>query len=506
MKLWESEAWIRSVTETAVDAIIVMDEWGCIEYFNRSAERMFGYSSDESLGQDISMLMPSPHRERHASYVSSYLRTGEKKIIGIGREVLAIRKDGQTIPIHLAVSEVDFEGRRLFTGIIRDISDQTRMHAEKDRLVQQLDQRNKTITCLYRVGELFRNRDLNDDVFRSAAEHLEAAFSYPEIARARFTLDDNVHAAQPFAPSQWRATADILVEGRTRGWVEVFYLEERSPHGDGPFLEEEHDLIGAVAGALSEVLERREAEAKVFQASKLASIGELAAGVAHEINNPVNGIINCADILLSGAEESSQTHKFGRLIRSEADRIAAIVRSLLTFSSQDEEYLAPARVCDIVEAVLSLCRTKLSKASIELTVDVPESLPVIQCQSERMQQVIMNLIINAMHALDERHPKPSPDKTLSICAVYDPDTDAEALMLTVEDRGSGIPVTHRERIFDPFFTTKGRDRGTGLGLSVSSGIVQSHGGSISVESRKNEFTRIHVRLPLDPRKVERTHE
>jgi signal transduction histidine kinase len=248
---------------------------------------------------------------------------------------------------------------------------------------------------------------------------------------------------------------------------------------------------------LGVTIERRDAETKVLQASKLASIGELAAGVGHEINNPVNGIINCADILLETLEGGSKNHQFAELVRSEADRIAKIVRNLLTFSRQDRERHSPARLCDVVEAVLSLSRKKIAKSHVELTVNVPEDLPKLKCRSEQLQQVFMNLIINALHSLDDKYPQDNAKKKLNIIGRRIEFDGEPWIRLTIEDFGGGISPVHMERLFDPFFTTKGRDRGTGLGLSVSDGIVKDHGGHISVDSELGQYARFHVDMPLD---------
>lgn len=243
--------------------------------------------------------------------------------------------------------------------------------------------------------------------------------------------------------------------------------------------------------------ERRYAEAQVIQASKLASVGELAGGVAHEINNPINGIMNCADILMSSVREGTRERQYVELIRSEADRVAIIVRNLLTFSRQEREEHSQARLTDIVNVVLSLSGKSIAKAHIDLTVDVPEDLPKVRCRSERIQQVLMNLIINALHALEERYPGADPNKKLFIRGAVVSLFGRRHMRLTVEDYGTGIDPTHIDRLFDPFFTTKGRDKGTGLGLSVSDGIVKEHGGTLSVESEFGNFTRFHVDLPLD---------
>jgi PAS domain S-box-containing protein len=493
----DDEVWTRAIVENAIDGIVTITEEGVIQYFNLSAEHMFGYKASEVTGRNVSMLMPSPYRENHDRYIRRFLETGQARVIGVVRETVARRKDGSLFPIDLSVSEVRVDGQRLFAGIVHDTTKRKQNQEEKDLLLQHLNKRNIEITCLYRVNESIRSREMLSEIFHDVAKLIRPACLYPEIARSRVRFDAEVFIDEPFEETEWRLGADIVVAGRKRGTVEVFYVKPRPALDEGPFLKEERDLINGIASALGETVERREAQVKVIHASKLASIGELAAGVGHEINNPVNGIMNCADILLKQFPAGSKNYQFAELVRSEAERIAKIVRNLLTFSRQEKERHSPARLCDIVETVLSLSRKKIMKSHIDLSVDVPETLPKIKCRSEQLQQVLMNLIINSLHALDEKYPGAHPNKVLSIRAVPVEYGDRKYLRLSVEDNGCGIKPSNLDRLFDPFFTTKGRDKGTGLGLSVSDGIVREHGGQITVESEEGKYARFLVDLPLD---------
>ena len=497
LRLWESNAWVRGVVEAAVDGIITISEDGIIHYMNPAALRMFGYTSEEILGRDVSLLMPLPDAERHHEYVQNYLRTRRPRIIGIGREIVGKRKDGSLFPLYIAVSEVFVDGKTLFTGILRDISEEKAAREQMRRLLDELQERNKKMMCLYRVGQLLRTDALEARVFEQVIEFVAEACARPDDARVRIVFDDTVYQKRSFSETPCHLSAPIIVNGRERGRILVWYMCDWVTQDNMHLWEEDQHLLEAVARTLGEFVERREAEAQIIQASKLASIGELAAGVSHEINNPVNGIINCADILLQRLPKESKEHQFAALIRAEADRIALIVRNLLTFSRQEREQHSPARLCDIVEAVLSLSRKKMAKSNIVLEVSVPETLPKIKCRSERIQQVLMNLLINAIHALDEKYPSKDPDKILRIYAEPRSEDGKEYLVLTVEDHGTGIAPAHRRRLFDPFFTTKGRDKGTGLGLSVSDGIIKDHGGKITFDTEWGKYTKFHVYLPLD---------
>jgi PAS domain S-box-containing protein len=494
--LTETERWTLAAIETAVEGIATINERGIIEYVNPAIERLFGYTRDEVLGRNVKMLMPSPYQDEHDAYIGRYLNTGERRIIGIGREVTGRRKDGTVFPMHLAVSEVLLGDRRLFTGFLYDISDRKRHEERQTQLLQEINKRNREINCLYRIGEALRTNEPSFETFRRAAQILSTALSSPFFSGARVTIDDAFYDSDRCQESPWSLRADIVAADRTRGTVQAFALEEEALRGDA--LKSERSLIEGVATVLSEAIERTEAQAKVIHASKLASIGELAAGVGHEINNPVNGIINCADIILKETAPGTNVYKFAGLIRSEADRIATIVHNLLTFSRQEKQQHSLAAFADIVETVLSLCHKKLDKSHIHLEVDVPADLPRLYCRSEQLQQVLMNLIINGMHALDEKYPDAHPDKTLRIQARVHATGARPGVRITIEDHGTGISDAHRQRMYDPFFTTKGRDKGTGLGLSISDGIVKAHGGAIECETQLGRFTRFHVDLPLRP--------
>jgi PAS domain S-box-containing protein len=266
-----------------------------------------------------------------------------------------------------------------------------------------------------------------------------------------------------------------------------------------------------------DITREQELKAKLQQAQKLEAVGTLAGGVAHEINNPIMGIMNYADLIGDRAPKDSQTAEYAGEIKRETERVATIVKNLLGFARQDKQSRSPARMCDIVEATLSLIRTVMRHDQITLAVDVPEDLPMIKCRSQQIQQVVMNLITNARDALNTRYPGFDEDKKIRISAEVvrhpssvvshqlpekaTPITDHRSLItdtirLTVEDHGCGIPEAIRQRIFDPFFTTKPRDKGTGLGLSISHGIVKDHGGALSVESEPRQWTRFYVDLPI----------
>jgi PAS domain S-box-containing protein len=243
--------------------------------------------------------------------------------------------------------------------------------------------------------------------------------------------------------------------------------------------------------------ERAAMEAQLRQHQKLESIGTLASGVAHEINNPINGVMNYAQLILDKAEPGSPTAEFAKEIIHETERVATIVHSLLQFSRHEKQAHSPARITEIIEQTLSLIRTVLRHDQITLRADVAADLPTIKCRSQQIQQVLMNLLTNARDALNEKHPGHHDDKLIEVTCQPFTKEDRNWIRVTVEDHGPGLPAAVWERIFDPFFTTKPRDKGTGLGLSISRGIVKDHHGELWFETEPGCWTRFHMDLPVD---------
>jgi len=267
-----------------------------------------------------------------------------------------------------------------------------------------------------------------------------------------------------------------------------------------------HDDEGRIVGTLSsglDITDQRKAEedrlameAHLRQTQKLESIGTLASGVAHEINSPLMGIINYAD-LISDEVEDDTVKEYSQVIMKEGDRIAKIVSNLLSFSRQDKETHSPADIKDIIDSSLSLVGSVLRKSQITVELDIPDDLPRVKCRSQQIQQVVINLFTNAHDALNERYPEYDENKLIRITALPFEKGGEDWIRTTIEDHGIGIAEDVVNRIFDPFFTTKPRDRGTGLGLSVSFGIVKEHHGELTVESVPGEYTLFRMDLLIN---------
>ncbi len=240
--------------------------------------------------------------------------------------------------------------------------------------------------------------------------------------------------------------------------------------------------------------EREEMQHQLYQSSKLASIGELSAGVAHEINNPLNGIINFAQLLKD--EERPRTEFEQQMIDGiidEGQRIARIVRGLLTFASADTQELRQVRFADSIETSIALFGRQFEKDGIKVEIDLEPELPLVRADSSRLRQVVVNLISNAYHALKAK-PFDSQQQKLFRITARRAGKDGQTVRVEFYDNGIGIKRQDLSKVFDPFFTTRRETGGTGLGLSVSFGIIRDFGGSINVESEEGKFTRFIIEL------------
>ena len=237
-------------------------------------------------------------------------------------------------------------------------------------------------------------------------------------------------------------------------------------------------------------------QTETMRAGHLASIGELAAGVAHEINNPVNSIINFAQIMIDEVKKGeSTTDEIPARIIKEGDRVASIVRSLLSFARENKKEKRPIVVREVIDEVLALTETQILKDGINLTIDFPEELHKTLADFQQIEQIFLNILNNARYALNQRYPNAHPKKNLIIHGIAETEDDTLYLAITFIDYGTGIPSSILDKIYNPFFSTKPSGIGTGLGLAISHGIITDHGGKLVLESKYGDYTKVTVMLP-----------
>ena len=310
------------------------------------------------------------------------------------------------------------------------------------------------------------------------------------------------------ASGEGHRTDDLarLLEGRDEGEAEL--VVERADGATRPvsvsfntLATEKERLIIFIIRDLSASkqleAEREQMQQQLFQTAKLASLGELSAGVAHEINNPLNGVINFAQLLKDeGSERTDFEREMIDGIIEEGERIAGIVRGLLTFARHDEQQIGRVSFAESVTSSLALFGRQFEKDGIRVETDVPEDLPMLRADRSRLRQVVLNMVSNGHHALKSKRGDPAV-KLFRIGARRVERGGREFVRAEFYDNGVGIRREDLERVFDPFFTTRRDSGGTGLGLSLSFGIVHDYGGTIRAESETGEFARFIIELPAD---------
>lgn len=241
--------------------------------------------------------------------------------------------------------------------------------------------------------------------------------------------------------------------------------------------------------------EIKELSFKLNQQQRLKAIGTLAGGIAHEINNPINGIINYSQLVLDTTDGSDEISDYMKEIIYESNRIAGIVKNLLDFSYIEKYVMKRENIREIINKTTSLISTVLMKDHISLKLDLTENVSDVMCHRQSIQQVLMNLFINARNTLNEKYPKYHENKTIIVSCREISHDSIQYVRITIEDHGNGIDEKSQDELFKPYFTFDKVEKGIGLGLPMSYVIVMEHHGHLSYETKKGEFTRIFIDLP-----------
>ena len=356
-----------------------------------------------------------------------------------------------------------------------------------------LIERVKELTCLYGMAQITSQPDMAlEEIIQGIVELLPPAWQYPEISCARIILDGISYTTQDFHECLQNQMAEIIVGGMPRGVIEVVYLEKRPDLDEGPFLKEERNLINAVARQVALVIERKQAEKdklklhnQLLHADRLATIGMLAAGVAHELNEPLGNILGFAQLAKKcpGLPESAG-HDIGK-IETASLHAREIIQKLLVFARQSQPHKTQVNLNQVVQDGLYFFEARCAKEGIELIRQLSPELPEIIADPGQLNQLLVNLVVNALQSMPGTG-KITVQTRFSNNNVY----------LIVKVTGTGMSKEVLDKIFIPFFTTKDVGHGTGLGLPVVYGIVTAHGGTIDVKSEPGCGTQFEIQLPL----------
>jgi signal transduction histidine kinase len=356
----------------------------------------------------------------------------------------------------------------------------------------ELRERVKELMCLYGIAKIVEQDGLSlAEILRGIVKLLPPAWLYPNIASARIFLDDQIYATPGYREGGHKQSAGILVNGLPRGTVEVAYAEEKPELDEGPFLKEERNLIDAVAREIALIIEHTQTEAdkdrlqeQLRHADRLATIGQLSAGVAHELNEPIGSILGFAQLLKKEGNLNNQAkNDIDKILRASL-HAREVIKKLMIFARQMPPQKSRINLNQIVEESFYFLESRCAKEGIEVSRQLSADLPDVKADPSQMAQILVNTVVNAIQAMPE-------GGRLTV------KTEASGghVHLIIEDTGTGMDKTVQRQIFQPFFTTKDVGKGTGLGLSVVYGIVTSHGGTIGVESEVGQGTKVNIELP-----------
>ncbi len=358
----------------------------------------------------------------------------------------------------------------------------------------KLKERVKELTCLYKVVQMATQSDSPiDELLQGIAELLPAGWQYPEITAGRVTLDDRSFTSDGFRKTPYTQSAPIQFNGEKIGHIEVCYLEERPQLYEGPFLKEERNLIDALGREVSSIferyqsrLEKAELEEQLRHTDRLATLGQMAAGVAHELNEPLGNVLGFAQLAEKEPNlPESVKDDLGKIVDA-CLHSRKIISKLKYFARQMPSQRIETNLNEIILERLLFIESRCAKYGIDIVRDLDPDPPGIHADPSQLHQVLINLMVNAVQAM--------PDGgVLTLRTAH----DENRVKLTISDTGIGIDEEVLSKIFLPFFSTKDADHGTGLGLSVVDDIVKSHGGEIIAKSRIGRGTSFMVYFPLE---------
>jgi two-component system NtrC family sensor kinase len=462
---------LSSVTRQVTDAIIVTDPHFKISYMNKAARDLFGYSVEESLGMDLKALDAKPLPSETLQKLKDALNTGRPWNGVLPKR----RKDGSSFCCDCHCSPMYDEKGRLSSHIIvhRDITEQIEI-----------------------VAKLKAHKQLIENIINSMPEGVLVVDSSDQIILVNESFRNIFHTGRRVIEN--RQLRDII---RVQQLFELYTLIKMGNTADNSLefrykVRNVEKILTSVIIKMdgertllifSDVSREREEDDKLYLMDRLASLGEMAAGLAHELNNPLTGILTLSQLLVNTDLPEQQKEDL-QCVYDEAKRAASIVKNVLLFTRNKSYENGKSSPNEVVTELLRLREHEQKSNNIEVVTDLQEDLPEILLDKYQLQQVILNIILNAEAAIEEAN-RPG------ILTITTERVNSHVNII-LSDNGCGIKKHVLPRIFDPFFTTKDIGKGTGLGLSICYGIIVKHGGKISVKTRVGKGTTFTIRMPV----------
>lgn len=491
-----SESRFRTVFQTNPDVVLISRiDNGVIVDVNECCTKVSGYSRDEIIGRTSLEIGLWVNLEDRARFIAALHESGYVE----NMEMVFRVKDGRKRTGLTSARTLMLNYELCVLTVIRDITAmkdaETRL-ARSESHLQSMTMQFKGLLEAIPDQIMVLDRDMKMVWLNRSSD--QARFSYEKAARIpchetpevecgpasgnREPLCDSCPVKKIFASGRTEESQVSLADGRTL-YFRAF-----------PIFDKQGEVVNVIE-IVQDISESLRQRAQNMRTGQLAALGELAAGVAHEINNPINGVINYAQLILNKAAAESREEELSKRIIRESERVATIVRELLYFSREEGQQVEKITVLEALKESLALAKNQMDKEGVSLQIQLPDDLPMINSRSHQIQRLFLNLISNARYALSEKYPGPDPNKILLIKGEQIEQDSQPFVSITFRDQGTGIPADLIERVLNPFVTTKAAGVGTGLGLSISHEIVQKHGGELSISSREGEFTEVRITLP-----------
>jgi len=479
------------LTSIAADGMVVIDEKGNVLLYNEACRKLFQYAPEEVLSHNVNILMPEPYRSEHDGYIARYRKTGDARIIGIGREVRGRRRDGTEFPMYLSVGEGTIGGKRVFVGIVHDLSairKEEERRAESDRQLAQIVESSDDAIISKTLDGIVQT-------WNAGAERIFGYTASEMVGRSIFAI---------VPPERHQEEQDILA--RINAGESIHHYETTRIRKDGQeiaislSISPVRDTSGNVIGASKisrDITEQRRAEerestlqSELAHVSRVSAVGQLSSALAHELNQPLTAIMNYASAAKMRLAENPQNEKTVMLLDraiGQAERAGAIIQRLRAFLEKREPQRARQDLNTVLQEAIALGFVGSIDEGVKLVLDLASDLPSVQVDRIQIQQVLVNLIRNATEAM-----RNSSIRELVISSYR---AGLHLVEISVADTGPGVSNAVADQLFEAFVTTK--EKGMGVGLSICRTIVEAHGGRISTVPNLPNGTIFKVQLPVN---------
>ena len=494
-ELKDSEARKAAILESALDCIVTINYDGCITEFNPAAERTFGYRRHEVVGKKLAdVIIPPSLREQHHRGFARFLATGEARMLGRRVEMTALRADGSEFPVELAIARIPLDGPPAFTGYLRDITERKLSEEKLRRSEAYLAEAQKvSLTGSFGWSVSTDEHFWSEETFR--------IFEYEVSTKITLQLIlDRVHPQDiPIVKQAMALAADgkdfdcecrLVMPG---GPVKHVHIVAHASSGK-PGIRE---FVGAVMDITATRRAEdalRQGQADLAHVSRMTTLGELTASIAHEVNQPLGSVINnanaCLRLLPKGDPQLHEVREALAEIIEGADRAGAVIARVRELSRKMPCERTPVNLRGVVTDILALARSEAATRRVTIRTDLTDDLPHVLGDRVQLQQVLLNLVVNGMDAMNATE---ESKRILTIWSRHETWNGEPRCLLGVQDAGTGFKPGEIDRLFEAFYTTK--PQGMGMGLAISRSIIEAHGGRLWAEANHEPGATFLFSLP-----------